>query len=362
MAKRRTHPELVALMKQARSAAKGSEPRKHHLVPASYLRRWAADGQVRVSHIDERRSYTTAPDKAARETDFYRMEHELLDPEDMPPLLMEALLGRLEGSAKRSLDILMTKQPWTLDDELRGELEWHIAFQLTRGRSFRAENHRMLNELYRAQYKDVPDAEIIRRLREAGDVATPEAVAQQRAFLDDLQSGDLEFRRAIPQEVGMAAKAAASVVGHLAARHWVVFDTRPVLVTCDEPVVPVGGPGCARDERAGIATAGVILFPLSPQRLLAMFHRELEPRGPLALDGIETAEVNLEILSSSFRWAFELPSRAVTRHWMFPAEQPVMTSEGPLADWEGAGDLYRHYKRTRWAHLPQTPWPVLRWW
>ena len=45
-----TRDDAVAEMfERARNSKKGSSPRKHHLVPASYLERWAPSGQVRVT-------------------------------------------------------------------------------------------------------------------------------------------------------------------------------------------------------------------------------------------------------------------------------------------------------------------------
>ena len=60
---------VAALFESARNSEK-SAPRKHHLVPASYLRRWAVHDQIRVTETDSRHSYTPSPEKAARETDF----------------------------------------------------------------------------------------------------------------------------------------------------------------------------------------------------------------------------------------------------------------------------------------------------
>src|SRR4051794_4521934 len=54
--KRRTPHEVFAVFEEARKSAQGgSAARKHHLVPASYLRRWEEDGQLRVTVIDEDR-------------------------------------------------------------------------------------------------------------------------------------------------------------------------------------------------------------------------------------------------------------------------------------------------------------------
>lgn len=110
-------PEFVRLMEQARRN-EYSGPKKHHLVPSSYLRRWEVAGKLRVTDVEAKRSHTTAAAKAARETDFYRLEADGLDPELVPPLLFETLLSQVEGWGKRIIDELVSDTP-TLTIEQR---------------------------------------------------------------------------------------------------------------------------------------------------------------------------------------------------------------------------------------------------
>src|SRR4051794_14293374 len=111
MGRRRSVPtELRALLDRARRNEGASEPRKHHVVPASYLARWTDGAQIRVTDLDAGLSYTTSPFKAARITDFYRMDSEDLDAQEVPPLLLETMLGDIEGAAKEIVDDLV-QQP-----------------------------------------------------------------------------------------------------------------------------------------------------------------------------------------------------------------------------------------------------------
>ncbi len=62
-----------------------------------YLRRWQeSKRQIRVTELDERRTWTTAPEKAARETDFNRVEHAFINREELPPLLWRLFWARLK--------------------------------------------------------------------------------------------------------------------------------------------------------------------------------------------------------------------------------------------------------------------------
>lgn len=77
------------------------------------------------------------------------------------------------------------------------------------------------------------------------------------------------------------AAAWSDVVGraYLFMREWVVYLTPPVLLTCDEPAVLIGGPGLPRTERPGMGTASVAAFPRAPDAVLAMFRPGLVPAG-----------------------------------------------------------------------------------
>ncbi len=96
------HSELSELVQQAISN-EGAAPRKHHLIPAFYLRCWEAEGLLRVTDVDQRHSYLTSAANAARETDFFSLESHDLDPNEVPPLLAETALSRLEADAAEAL-------------------------------------------------------------------------------------------------------------------------------------------------------------------------------------------------------------------------------------------------------------------
>jgi hypothetical protein len=77
----KTRREMRRLLDEARAASQ----KKHHLVPASYLRHWARGGKVGVVDLATRHSYVGAPEKVARDTDFYRLDSDDVDPDVIPP-------------------------------------------------------------------------------------------------------------------------------------------------------------------------------------------------------------------------------------------------------------------------------------
>lgn len=157
--------------------------------------------------------------------------------------------------------------------------------------------------------------------------STPEEVARHRAFLEDLQAGRVWPERPEAAVIAMSAEVAESLGEHLVSRRWQVYKAPPILVTCDEPVVTVGGPGSPRSERSGVSEAGVVMYPLCPSALLVMFHADMQPQPPAVLDHAETAEINKEIIASSSRWAFERPVRRVAAGLRIPHLRRSHSSE-----------------------------------
>ena len=52
---------VAAMFERARNNEK-SAPRKHHVIPASYLARWERDARIRVTETDSKRTYTPSPE------------------------------------------------------------------------------------------------------------------------------------------------------------------------------------------------------------------------------------------------------------------------------------------------------------
>lgn len=355
--------------------ARLNEARKHHLVPASYLRRWASNNIIRVTDLREDRTYVTAPERAARKTDFYRAEAEGIDPHEIPPLLFETLLSDVEKWGKDAIDEFLRGQR-QFDPELGAQFAWFLAFQLTRGTAQRREMRFMANEIFKLRYANLTDDGIRRLLMERGKEPTPAAVADMRHFLDRLRDGSITVMPPEAALVGYTGQSAAEVGKYLMARRWIVCRTPPFLVTCDEPVVPVGGPGCRRDERAGVATAGMIFFPLSPDRLLVLMRNDLAAANGISpyqdgsvlytdLDYAETVGVCREIVMNASRWAFERPQSSVASRFEIPTlhEPAGIETVGRIQEGDKEGTLLRTFRVSRWAHrYAPSPWPLDRWW
>ena len=375
MAKRKknrwAHPDVVRLVEQARRLADSeSAPRKHHLVPRSYLKRWAEDEKIRVTDVEKGTDYKTSPAKAARETDYYSLAAEGLDPDELPPLLFEVLLDQIERWGVEGIEHLL-EMPLRPDPQVTARFTWFLGMTMTRGNSMRHRLRMVAQETMRVAYGGVTRDGVRSMISAAGDTPTDDDVDESMAFIEKIRAGTV---RMTPQEaalVGLAANLSFRLGEELIRRPWTLFETPKVLVTCDEPVVTVGGPGHRRDERAGLETSGVVVFPLTPGLVLVMFHPVRAARLGVPLDHLPVAELELpevhelnrEIAMNCHRWIFERPTKRVGPRLQVPPDPgSAVFEERPdlQAIDHPEGEVIRVYGNTRWP--PGAPWPVDAWW
>jgi len=352
------------------ASARTAKARRHHLVPRSYLERWAVDGYVRATATDRRRhTFTTQPVNTAVESGYYSLQSDDLDPDAIPPMLMETILSRIEEPSKRIIGVLIEHGPAALRPEDAITFAMFVAFQLTRGRAVRAQIDEMANNGQLLLWGSLTDEGIREHLREMGSDARSEAVAGIRAFIDDWRAGHVKVRMQKPALVSYAAEAALEMVMPLLARPFRVYRSQAPLITCDEPVVPVPTPGHDLKRLAGIATAGVIIFPLDPHHLLAMFHPDLEldehALWPELLPS-ETDELNMFIAAHSDRWLFEMARHTRTTTLPVPPLPSELLTMRTLAvenTDDGQRELINFCAPTRWRSASRQPGPpVGRWW
>jgi hypothetical protein len=366
--------EVRALMDEARRLeGSPAAPKGHHYVPSSYLARWAEGGLLRRTDVVEHRDRKMSPKQAGKEKAFYRLESEDLDPASIPPLMFEVLLGKVENWGKPAIDELV-KPDGRLSGDAVARFAVFLAMQATRGVGMREEINWAANAIVQQQFKDISDEGIVAMLNGQGREATEAEIAKSREGFDALMAGDLFVRPQKAATVGQAAQMTEQLTEHFLGREWVVFKTSRVLVTSDEPIVGIGGPGCRRDERAGLGVAGVVVYPLDPAHLLAMFRPDVARRLRVRwradahalgeLDHGDTAEINREIAMAAHRWTFERPTKRVVARMTIPPrpEAGAIEESEPVVEGDTARSLLRFYKPTRWITQPSTPWPVPWWW
>jgi hypothetical protein len=357
---------LRELIEEARRSGESrSAARRHHLVPVFYLKHWADDGKIRVTDIDNGKSWVTTSKKAASETDYYRIESPDLDPEETPPLLFEVTLSKIErwgaDFIKAAIDDPANA---ARDDEMRVLFSLYMAFQYVRGRSYRTFTRASMTDMFKLTYSEITDEGIRHVLHEKGLEPNGENIALFRSFVDQLNSGDVEVGPQKAAVIGMSGELAVEIGQHLFARGWHIYQVPEILLTCDEPVVPIAGPPHPRSERGGVGNAGVVIFPLTPGLLLVMFDGiNALPAPPYELGYRDVAELNREIAAASSTYVFERPGRNLASAFKLPKSAPPIARAAPIpADDAGEKYLIRSHRPSRWANAKRTPsWPVERW-
>lgn len=365
---RRTSHETAfrELIEEARRSGESrSAPRRHHLVPVFYLKQWADDGKIRMTEIDKGKSWITTPRRAASETDYYRIESPDLDPEEVPPLLFEVALSKIERWGADFIAAAIDDPIAPLrDDEMRVLFSHYMAFQYVRGRSYRTFTRASMTDMFKLAYEEITDEGIRHELRERGLEPTPENMALFRSFVDQLNSGDVTVGPQQASVIGMSGQVAQEVGLHLFARRWHIYQVPKILLTCDEPVIPIPGPPHPRAERGGVGDAAVVIFPLAPGLLLAMFDgAHAAPAPPYELGYRDVGELNREIAAASSTYAFERPGRNLASGFRLPKAAAPISRAAPIpVDDTGEKHLIRSHRPSRWANAKRTPsWPVERW-
>lgn len=359
------------LAEQARRN-EASAPRKHHLVPSFYLRQWEQHGRLRVTDVDNHRSFLTSASNAARETDFYSLESEDLDEDEVPPLLAETALSRLESDAAVALDALL-ESPASISSQQRFDLTVLMLMQHTRGRLHREGQEYLTNAYHRVLYGDLDRSGVRDLLREREDREPTVAEVQSvHESFQALKRGDLVVHPQRPQMVMEAMRLAIEGGGCLYSRVWTLMTCPRPLLTTDEPLLALGFESDPRDERVGLGVAPVIFFPLTPQDALAMFHPVVAPYVGVADGGrgefnvTEVVALSHELLATSHRWAFEQPvdeKRSLGLRLRVPARlesarfEMVGGARGPRG-----GEIMRFYAPTRWSNAARIPPSPIRGW
>lgn len=349
--------------------AKRMDARKHHLVPAWYLSAWEVDGALGATNIGSRKQHHSSARDVAWLRDYYRVEAPELDPEEVPPLIFEALLGEIEGLAAASSRELLMNGVSSLSMESRTHLALFIAFQLLRGQDYRASMQALARNSIQMMASHWDDAATRNSLRERmGSEPSDQAVDDFRSVVDQFVRGEIVAMAPNAMLIGLAGELAFEMLPYVAGRQWVLVEGSGNFLTCDEPVITLGGPPYRRTDSVGVETAGVIVIPMSPKHLLVMFHPliglpEEATKQRLWFD--EEAEINREVAANARRWIFERPSTTQGRVVSVPDRSPAPAMDGPrrIKTRTGEGVVYRSGARNRWSSTSNPPpWPVGRWW
>jgi hypothetical protein len=282
-----------------------NEPRQHHLLPRSYLRRFAdTTGRVTVVRRDLKASFTTSIERAARERDFYTVETE-----HGPSTGVEGMLGRIEEpAAGATTRILDGHFPPSQDD--RVAIALFIALQFTRGRDHRHAYEMMADALFKASMEEVTEAGVRDQLRAAlGRDPTEDEVASAFELVTD--PGSYRIAPHQNESIGAMLEHLEVLAPYLLARTWqLVRFRRPVLLTSDCPVVLWTRPERTTALRGvGLATADNVRFPLDPRHALVLVKDTTVRDAIRDVNDEHSGELNLGTAARAYEWIYHHPEQ-----------------------------------------------------
>lgn len=337
-----------AFAEESRVLAVSETARRHHFVPEFYLRLWTTDGVVQAVDVDTGRAKRPlSPRSVAFERDFYTIP-DGDDSVDASPLWVETYLARIENVAAQHIAALNAGPAGPVTEPFaKRDLAVFLGLQNRRTVDARRRSLVIVN---------APDSIKRPLLKRIMPTATPHQIEQSmRNQLADHKSGAIRL---------MIEDVRNVTAGTFFRRRWAIYEATGALVTCDEPVILIAGPRYPRNINAGSGLSGVIVYPLSPERVLVMSHPQLPQRGPFVLDQDETRDLNLEIIANAARTAFERPSDTIIESADIPARPTAIEPDYTQMTVDDAIELMRRLAtpRNRWAyHDNPPPWPVPRW-
>lgn len=326
--------------------------------------RWESRGGLWATDLILKKQFKTNAKSVARETDFYRVDDDEVDPEVIPPLLVETLLSKVEGLAIRVIDALIADGAESLDGPERVVAATYVATQIVRGRHHRAAMRCLATGVTRYTLGELDANQARERL---GADLTDDEVGEYLRVHEEIKSGVITVVPTQSSAIGMALSVIDEIAKHLFGRWWVVYESQAPLVTSDEPVVLLGGKGVTRSMTPGVGPAGVVFFPLDPHHLLVMFDRNMplddEAFVPV-LTPDEAREINLELYASAHRIVITdgaAKSAPSVPPLPPPVAEAIVESQVPVVNVQGAFTLHMFHP-SRWLYVPDQPLPVARWW
>lgn len=343
--------------------ASGQEPRRHHVVPRFYLERWAQERRVKVTELDARASHTVDPKNALVETDFYRIPAGGAEGSNSP-VVWEAWLSKIEGNAKTVFDKMDAVGFAELAPTELGHIAVFVGVQATRSRAYRYQARWMSTvALHQVLELHRPGA-IEAQMRRAGmDPTRDEVIATEEEWARTVDD-PWQMNTSVGWEMEVSQAQASDLADLLATRSWVAYETSGPLITSDEPVVGLyEHMGADHLQDGGYHGAPVLVFPLGPHQVLAMFRENMPVQRPPAppLDWRDTLDLNRAIAGNAHRYVVSQPSSRLAESLRIPERKAP--SEIRRSGRNGNEELVRFRALTRWSDERDAPRrPVGSWW
>ncbi|WP_162140620.1 DUF4238 domain-containing protein [Nocardia cyriacigeorgica] len=334
---------------ESRRQAETENSKEHHYVPRFYLDRWTINGLVQPTQVDAGVAYSPQrPKDVGKKTNFYSIPQSE-DTMDLPLKWVEKHLSRIESDCIKHfarMDEMGASK--VIEDELKRDMAVFLALQLARTPSNRERSLVIING------PEVAKREWLKR-------TNPQATAAQvRESLKPKYSDPK--REALHLMLADARNGGAQ---GLYKRRWAIYQSTEPIATCDDPVIAIAGPTVPRSMSLGLLSAAII-YPLGPHQLLVMLRPDHHHRSPLTLTADEVSSVNLEIVSTATKTAFERPGDGIAESFSVPARPAPELDDESVSNLSPeralAMLLHAATRRRRWPDDATAPdWPVPRW-
>lgn len=318
-----------------------SEPRRHHLVPRWYLKRFAtAKDKIGVLDRGAQKRYVATVRKVGAEVGFYDVEAE-----GLPRDAVEQLLGHVEAPASAATRKLTTSGPMCLSAKERSSVALFVATQSLRGADRRDFADAISDAMGKAHFVGASEATLRREYElVAGEESSEADFLAWRDWIRDTDNYRIKEKGVVPR---LIVEHAAPYAAFLSAEYsWaVVRFPLPALITCDVPVGLWREPGDPPWMGVGMATADEVRVPLDPSHVLVL--RGKHASGHAGAEGLYLGGGALygavveAVLGWSYRWLFMHPKNPLFEK----LEIPPMREPA-----ENAKDLIEMARKMRVAH------------
>lgn len=295
-----------------------AEPKRHHLVPEFYLRRFAnGQGRIALHRRATGQTKTISVRDAAVGVGFYTV----LDEQGTPSQRVEtSILQKLDDRAATALRRLASG-PFPPAEADRSDLAMFIAFQALRGPAFRHQVEAVGDITAKLLLQHTTREDLSRPL-EDGRIPSEEEV---EAALFVIQNPDkFTFQTHQNERIQtMLSLASKEFFPRIFQMSWILARCRkPRLLTTDNPVV------YWRQRReqdrfpgVGLATADEVRFPLDPYRVLVLVPDRV-PERVLEIEPHTATMLARHVAAWSFDHVFHHPKHDPLRGFVLDKQGP----------------------------------------
>lgn len=272
---------------------------KHHVVPKSYLKRFAVGGRLVLARRDDlEKRVSSTIDAAVKEGGFYNVAAG----GGLPERQVEDILSTIEGRAVSAIDATLAGD-FPPSTQTRLDVALFAALQTTRGWRFRRDFDQLAQQAARMKARETTREQVEHTLRRTGRSVSAKSIDHWHDVITRF-----EGVRAVPGRnmhlrymLEGAVKIALPI---LLSRPWRLYEfAEPGIVTSDQPIAMWAPPG----QLLGWAKATIIWLPLNPMTALAFGTRADEGR----VVGTESRrrQVVRSVAEAAERWIVLTPGR-----------------------------------------------------